>query len=223
MFSKKGISLLLIAMTSGMYLPHAQAACAFDNGAKTGHVTFVLPQVSGSLNPSESTAQMLSYVMMNSAALASSMGLASSTAIWKNCIGDLVWTPLRPAIAGTSPENTEYITTSINNLYLYAGNQTTDSFGPFNTPTNTGAAWSRSLPTINGTMPSWSDIGNVTLALYKTGPISQGGVIPAGTLASLELSDGLQVMNMSIGAVTINVQACSITTPSVNVNMPVTL
>lgn len=204
------------------YQQQIYAACAFANGAKTGSVNFALPALMQSLNPSDTGPRLLSSVTVSAASLASAMGISSSVAVWGGCSGNLVWNPLLPSIAGTSPNYSGYLSTGIDNLYLYmyAGSQTTGNFGAFVTPSTSGITWSRSLSTIHGGIPSWSIMGDVVLALYQTGPIRQGGVIPAATIAELQVSDGLQVMNMSMSAITVNVLACSITTPVVNVQMP---
>lgn len=198
------------------------AECAFANGAKTGSVNFALPALTQSLNPSDTGPRLLSSVTVPAATLASAMGISSSVAVWEGCTGNLVWNPLLPAIAGSSPNRSGYMSTGIDNLYLYmyAGSQTTGAFGDFVTPSTSGTAWSRSLSTIHGTIPPWSIMGDVVLALYQTGPIRQGGIIPAAAIAELQVTDGLQVMNMSMSAITVNVLACSITTPVVNVQMP---
>ena len=204
------------------YHQQANAVCAFANGAHAGSVNFALPALTQSLNPSDTGPRLLSSVTVPAASLASAMGISYSVAVWEGCSGNLIWNPLLPSIAGTSPNYSGYLSTGIDNLYLYmyAGSQTTGNFGPFVTPSTSGIPWSRSLSTIHGGIPSWSIMGDVVLALYQTGPIRQGGVIPAATIAELQVSDGLQVMNMSMSAITVNVLACSITTPVVNVQMP---
>ncbi|EPJ0597166.1 fimbrial protein [Enterobacter roggenkampii] len=204
------------------YLQQTQAACAFANGARTGNVNFALPALTQPLNPSDTGPRLLSSVTVPAATMASAMGISSTVAVWGGCSGNLVWAPLLPAIAGKSPANSGYMLTGIDNLYLYlyAGSQTTGAFGVFATPTTGGSTWSRTLSTIHGTVPPWSIMGDVILALYQTGPIRQGGIIPAAAIAKLSVSDGLEVMNMSMSPITVNVLACSITTPVVNVQMP---
>lgn len=204
------------------YQQQTYAACAFANGAKTGSVNFAMPALTQSLNPSDTGPRLLSSVTVPAASLASAMGVSSTVAIWGGCTGNLVWNPLLPAIAGTSPNYSGYLSTGIDNLYLYmyAGSQTTGNFGAFVTPSTSGTSWSRSLSTIHAGIPPWSIMGDIVLALYQTGPIRQGGVIPAAAIAELQVSDGLQVMNMSMSAITVNVLACNITTPTVNVQMP---
>lgn len=217
----------LLAMAVGAfaavgYQQHSYAACAFANGAKTGSVNFALPPLTQSLNPSDTGPRQLSSVTIPAASLASAMGISSTVAVWGGCTGNLIWNPLLPAIAGESPHKSGYMLTGIDNLYLYmyAGSQTTGAFGAFVTPAANGTTWSRTLSTIHGTIPPWSIMGDMVLALYQTGPIRQGGIIPAAAIAELQVSDGLQVMNMSMSAITVNVLACSITTPVVNVQMP---
>lgn len=204
------------------YQQQTHAACAFANGDKTGSVNFALPALTQSLNPSDTGPRLLSSVTVPAATLASAMGISSTVAVWGGCTGNLVWNPLLPAIAGNSPNLSGYMSTGIDNLYLYmyAGSQTTGNFGAFVTPSTSGTTWSRALSTIHGSIPPWSIMGDVVLALYQTGPIRQGGIIPAAAIAELQVSDGLQVMNMSMSAITVNVLACSITTPVVNVQMP---
>lgn len=218
---------LLLAVAVGAfailgYQHQTYAACAFANGAKTGSVNFALPALTQSLNPSDTGPRLLSSVTVPAATLASAMGISSTVAVWGGCTGNLVWNPLLPAISGESPNKSGYMLTGINNLYLYmyAGSQTTGDFGAFVTPSTTGSAWSRTLSTIHATVPPWSIMGDMVLALYQTGPIRQGGIIPAAAIAQLRVSDGLEVMNMSMSAITVNVLACSITTPVVNVQMP---
>ena len=218
---------LLLAMAVGCfatlgYQQQTYAACAFANGAKTGTVNFALPALTQSLNPSDTGPRQLSSVTVPAATLASEMNISSTVAVWGGCTGNLVWTPLLPAISGTSPNKSGYMQTGIDNLYLYmyAGSQTTGGFGAFVTPSTTGSAWLRALSTIHGSVPPWSILGDVVLALYQTGPIRQGGIIPAAAIAQLSVSDGLEVMNMTMSAITVNVLACSITTPVVNVQMP---
>lgn len=216
------IALLLSAVAGICYQQQAQAACAFANGAHSGNITFALPALTQPVNPSDTGPRQLSSVTQSAASLASAMGISASVAVWGGCTGNLIWNPLLASTAGTSPHSSGYISTGIENLYLYlyAGSQTTGKFGPFVTPATSGGAWSRTLSTIHATVPPWSIMGDMVLVLYQTGPIRQGGVIPAGPLAELKVSDGLQVMNMSMSAITVDVLACSITTPVVNVHMP---
>ena len=220
--NKNLMLLSLLVMLGSLAQNNALAACAFANNAKSGNVTFALPALTQALNPSDAAPRKLATVTQSAADLASAMSVNPTLAIWAGCTGNLVWTPLRTSEAGTSPEGTGYISTGIENLYfyLYAGSKTTGAFGPFATPTTAGAAWSRSLSTIHASVPPWTVLGNVSLALYQTGPIRQGGVIPAGPVAELSLSDGLKVMTMSTTALTIDVLACTITTPVVNVTLP---
>lgn len=219
---RKALWSLVLVLIGPLYLAKAHAVCAFANGAKTGSVTFALPTLAQPFNPSDSTPQKLATVTMTSAELASAMGIGSTVAVWGGCTGNLIWNPLRTTVAGTSPNSTGYISTGIDNLYfyLYAGAATTGNFSPFSTPTTSGAAWSRALNTIHGSVPPWSIMGNVALVLYQTGPVRQGGTIAAGPVAELKLSDGLQVMTMSTSALTVNVLACTLTTPVVAVNLP---
>lgn len=221
--TKMKVLALAVAALAWTGLPHdAHGACAFANGAKTGTMNFALPALTQSLNPSDTGPRLLTSVTVPAATLASAMGISSTVAVWGGCTGNLVWNPLLPAIAGNSPNYSGYMTTGIDNLYLYmyAGSQTTGNFGAFVTPGTEGSSWSRALSTIHASVPPWSIMGDMVLALYQTGPIRQGGIIPAGPLAELKVSDGLQVMNMTMSAVTVNVLACSITTPTVNVQMP---
>lgn len=216
------IAMFFGAIAGICYHQQANAVCAFANGAHAGSVNFALPALTQPLNPSDTGPRQLASVTVPAASLASAMGVSASDAIWGGCNGNLIWNPLTAAIAGSSPHKTGYISTGIENLYLYlySGSQTTGSFGPFVTPATDGAAWSRTLSTIHSSVPPWSILGDMVLVLYQTGRVRQGGIIPAGMIAELKVSDGLQVMNMSMSAITVNVLACSITTPVVNVQMP---
>lgn len=222
MNTKHLLAMAVGALAAFGFQQNTYAECAFANGAKTGSVNFALPALTQSLNPSDAGPRELASASVSAASLASAMGISSTVAIWGGCQGDLIWNPLRPGISGTSPGGTGYISTGIENLnfYLYSGKATTGAFGPFLTPKQDGSAWTRSLTTIHSAIPPWSVMGGVVLVLYQTGPIRQGGVIAAGPVAELKISDGLQVMNMSTSAITVNVLACSITTPVVNVQMP---
>lgn len=222
MKTKSVVGMLLGVLAGMCYQQQAHAACEFANGAHSGSVNFALPALTQSLNPSDTGPRQLASVTIPAANLASAMGISSSVAIWGGCTGNLIWNPLLTTSAGSSPHKTGYISTGIKNLslYLYAGSMTTGNFGPFVTPAPDGAAWSRALSTIHVSVPPWSVMGDAVLVLYQTGPIRQGGIIPAGPIAELKVSDGLQVMNMSMSAITVNVLACSITTPVVNVHMP---
>lgn len=221
----KKSTLLILSTLPGIWscvFNVAHAACEFANGAQTGNVTFTLPALTQALNPSDTSPQKLSTVTLASADLASAMSIASDVAVWAGCTGNLVWTPLLTGVDGTSPDSTGYMSTGIDNLYLYmyAGSNTTGNFGPFFTPGVGGGAWSRSLSSIHSGVPPWSVMGDIVLVLYQNGRVRQGGIIPAGPIAALSVSDGLQIMNMNMSAITVNVLACTLTTPVVDVKMP---
>lgn len=212
---------LLAGLSALLFTTSSLAVCAFQTGTKTGSVTFMLTPLTSALNPSDSTPRELGRVVMSAGSLASSMGTSVDKALWSGCTGNLIWNPLRTGVSGKSPAGSGFISTGIDNLYFYlfAGKATTGSFGPFLTPDQFGAAWSRELTSIHGALPPWSVLGDVALVLYQTGPISKGGIIPAGPLAELKLSDGLQIMNMSVGAIEVNVKGCELTTSTINVGM----
>lgn len=203
----------------------AQATCALATDANTGSVTFTLPAMTTSINPSDSGSVEIARTSVSSGDLASAMNMSTSTLIWSDCLSDtLVWTPLRDTIAGSSPASvaTGYIETGIDNLYMYMYGGTS-GFTGFRTPLTTGAEYVRSSTTIgNASVQSltWgTGLGDIYLVLYQTGPIRKGGTIPAGSLAELKLGSGLQIMNMYLNEYTVNVLGCSITTPLVSVEM----
>jgi type 1 fimbria pilin len=217
------IPVLALAWSWGQGRAHA--ACEFVNSAQTANVTFSLPALTQSLNPSDISPQMLSTATLSSTDMASAMGVAAGANIWNDCSGSLVWKPLLAGVSGNSPVGSGFLSTGIDNLYLYlyAGNQTSGSVSSFSTPATDGTAWTRALGSLTSATPSWNDLGNVILVLYQAGRIRQGGVIPAGPVAALSVSDGLQLVNMNMSAITVNVLACTITTPVVNVTMPTML
>lgn len=218
MTKMKVLSLAVAALTWAG-LPHdAYAACAFANGAKTGTMNFALPALTQSLNPSDTGPRLLASVTVPAATLASAMGGSTTETLWEGCTNNIIWSPQLSSIAASSPNRSGYMATGIDNLYLYmyAGNQTTGNIDGMVTPSTSGSAWSSN----SGSASTLSAIGNIVLALYQTGPIRKGGTIDAGSLAELKLADGLMLMNMTMSAVTVNVLACNITTPTVNVQMP---
>lgn len=219
--TKQYIWYVLTVLAASLFSPQLLAACAFANGAKTGSVTFMLPALTASLNPSDGTPHILSQVRVSAGDLALATGTNTTNSVWSGCSGNLIWNPLRTSIAGNSPGLSGYIETGIDNLYLYmyAGSQTNGNFGAFVTPSTAGGMWSRSLSTIHNGIPPWSIMGDMVLVLYQTGPVRKGGIIPAGPLAELKVSDGLQVLNISMNQIAVNVKGCTITTPNVNVKM----
>lgn len=200
--------------------PFSTAACLFNDGIRSGNTTFTItPRTT--LNPSDNSPRELGRVSISAASLASAMGASSDAKLWSGCSGNLIWSPLRATSSGVSPNSTGYIATGIKNLslYMYAGSQTSGKFGPFMVPDTNGAPWSRSLSSIANTQPTWGEIGDVVLVLYQTGPIKEGGLIPAGPLAEIKLSDGLQIMNISLGAIEVNVSGCTLSSHTITVGM----
>lgn len=215
---KAGVLSLCLA-TSGI----AEATCALASGGTTGNVTFTLPPMTASLNPSDNGPQEVARATISSDTLAAAMNISSGTLIWNNCLNSsLSWTPLRDTVAGVSPNNSGYIKTGIDNLYLYLYGGTS-GFTGVRTPLASGSEYTRSTTTIgNSEVQSltWgTGLGDMTLVLYQTGPVRKGGTIAAGPLAEMKLAAGIQIMNMFMSEYTINVLGCAITTPTVSVEM----
>lgn len=111
-----------------------------------------------------------------------------------------------------------YLETGIDNLYIWAFT-TGGSTSSFKFPTAGGGEFIRTASSINLGSPRWKDIGNMTFVLQRVGPVTQGGIVAAKTLATWRTSDGLPIMDIKLNAFTVNVQGCSVSTKNVAVPM----
>lgn len=193
------------------------AACALSSGLSAGTVNFTLPAMTTSLNPSDSGPIEIARITVDKSEMASAMNMSVTSDIWDDCsTSNLIWSVLRSTQSGSSPASTGYIQTGIDNLYMYLYNDS-GLISSVRTPSTSGGDYSRTMSNI-GTR-TWTTLGDSTLVLYQTGPVRKGGVVPGGSLATLKLSDGGTIMNMTMSAFTVNVLGCSITTPTVFVPM----
>jgi Fimbrial protein. len=214
---KKLIMMAPAALVSFATLP-ALATCSLLNGAAAGNITLSIPNQS--LNPGTTAGLQLQTVTSSSAVASGAMGVTASTVFVKCTANEslqMVAGSYAP-IAGTSPQSTGFLKTGIDNLYLFLRYSPGTATGIL-FPTTSGGTYSRSVSTVNTGAPRWADIGTLNVYLYQNGRVSKGGVVPAGVLTKWQTSDGVPLLNINLNSFTVNVKACVVTNPSINVSM----
>lgn len=194
---------------------YSHATCTLQNGAREGSITVSMdPQ---NLNPGQSLAIKTSQTQ---AQAASAMGIARDTKFVRctNSESLVMTNGSFTPIAGSSPDGTGFIETGIDNLYFYI-QYTPGTATGVRYPGTDGGIYSRLVSTFNGGYPRWLDIGNLNVHLYQNGKISNGGVVPAGTIVRWETSDGVPFLNINVNSFTVYVKACSVLNPTLNVDM----
>lgn len=206
----------VLFLTASLAVNTAYSACQFMGNAKPGTMTVTFPdQTIGAGTVSVTNLYSHSIAASTSA---SSNGLTFKDTILKcNASENLIWGNSDfTMIPGSNGHG--YLETGIDNLYIRAATSkgTTSSL---NFPTEGGGEFVRSVSSIYYGNPRWTDIGIMTFYLERVGPVTQGGVIPAKTLATWRTSDGLPVLDIKLNAFTVNVQGCSVSTKNVAVPM----
>lgn len=197
---------------------NSHAACTLLNGAKEGSLTVSMNPKT--LDPGDLGLSVLAQATQAASLASSAMGIAGTTTFVRCTNGESLqmtnvsFTPK----AGTSPGNTGFIETGIENLYFYI-TYTPGSATGIGYPTKNGGTYSRTVATLNNGSPRWTDIGHLNVYLYQNGRISKGGVVPAGTITRWQTSDGIPLLNINVNSFKVNVKACSVLNPSINVDM----
>lgn len=206
----------VLFFTASLAVNTAYSACKMHENMRPGTITVTFPDQSiGAGTVSAIKVDSKRIPLTDSA---SSNGLIDSDTLLTCDAGEsLIWgNSTFTAIPGASSYG--YLKTGIDNLYIWA--QTSGgSTNPLFFPTVGGGEYIRAVASTNLGRPRWKDIGNMTFVLQRVGPVTQGGIVPAGTLATWRTSDGLHIMDIKLNAFTVNVQGCSVSTKNVAVPM----
>lgn len=206
----------VLLLTASLAVNTAYSACQLMGNTKPGTVTVTFPTQNIGAGTVSAT-QLFTFDIAGRTS-SSSNGIGFVDPILHCDAGEnLIWGNSEFAMVPGS-NGYGYLKTGIDNLYIRASTLS-GTTSAFNFPTSGGSEFTRTISNINHGQPRWGDIGTMRFFLERVGPVTQGGIIPAKTLATWRTSDGLQIMDIKLNEFTVNVQGCSVSTKTVAVPM----